>query len=140
MARSPISAPSNIDKTPVATTAIARGADETLWALIQVLIEKKVIEPEALSRKLDPVRQELNKTGPMTTQEDIDRSATYLAVDRMARAIQALVGADDVLRNDDGTEMTIEQWREKAGASGEELISLEELRAAVKRRETDNKE
>ena len=90
MARSPISAPDIVDKRPVPTTAVARATDETLWALIELLIEGKIIKPDALAAKLGRPLSDLRRTGTLASQEDEDRFATSLAPERVVSSLESL--------------------------------------------------
>ena len=90
MTRSPISAPDILDKSPTPLQAIACATDETLWALIRLLIAGKVIDGDELIRGLQSVIGELQKTGPIQSQEDKDRFSTLLALQRVEKAIGEL--------------------------------------------------
>jgi hypothetical protein len=90
MARSPISAPNILDKSPVPTTAVARAHDEVLWALIELLLQAGAIKRDQLITKLDAVLQEVKSSGTLKTQEDNDLLATSLAIDRVIRALSRL--------------------------------------------------
>ncbi len=87
MPRSPISAPDIPDKSPIPIAAVATATDETLWALLRLLVERNVIDAEDLAANLQEVGTESQRTGSIRTQEDADRFATSLAIQRMVESL-----------------------------------------------------
>lgn len=90
MTGSPISTPDIPDKTPVDTRAIAFAADQTLFALLRVLIKKGVIKADELTDELrSVVETHRPPNGPMDMSDaGKARFAAYLAMDRVLRSLE----------------------------------------------------
>jgi len=74
-----------IDKTPMQIGPAVQAVDETLWAVIELLVESGAIDPAKLSNKIEALLSGgLRKSGPLSTQEEKDRSALSLALERVS--------------------------------------------------------
>lgn len=89
MIGSPISTPDIPDKTPVDTRAIAIATDQTLFALLRILIKNDVIKAEDLAEELQPVVDVHRPPNGLIDISDAGKArfATYLAIDRVLHAL-----------------------------------------------------
>lgn len=85
MSRSPISGPQT--PSPPSTAAVAVGADELTWALVQVLIERKIVSADAIASKLGEAIEELRFTGTVKSKKDEDRLGAVLAIQRVIKRL-----------------------------------------------------
>ena len=93
MSNSPISMPDVVDKRPVPTVAVARATDAVVWALVECLLEKKLLAEDDLCAKLVPIKEQLlGPSGYLITQEDKERFATGLAIERVVAALKKRAG------------------------------------------------
>jgi hypothetical protein len=64
---SPIMSSKLSSETPVKPEVAIQAVDETLWALIELLVENKVIDPDHLATKIERiVERGVQKGGPDT--------------------------------------------------------------------------
>ena len=82
--KSPITSPNIPDTTPMRPEAAVQAVDETLWAVIELLVGKGVLDPDKLSSKMAALLSGgLRKPGQLKTREDNDRLALSLALERV---------------------------------------------------------
>ena len=82
---SPITSSKISSETPVKTEVAIQAVDETLWALIELLVENKVIDPDHLATKIEQiVERGVQNGGPDTRLGDQQR----LAVDDALRRVR----------------------------------------------------
>ena len=73
-----------LDKTPTRPEVAVQAVDETLWALIELLVESGAADADKLSNKMEALLSGgLRKSGPLSTQEEKDRFALSLALERV---------------------------------------------------------
>ena len=90
MPRSPISLTDSQDDSPVPDRAVATATGETLWALVELLVERAVIDPGDLVAKLRPAMDATRRAGPIRTNEDRHQLATALALERVVAALEKM--------------------------------------------------
>jgi hypothetical protein len=82
---SPITSPKTSSETPVKPEVAVQAVDETLWALIELLVENKVIDPDHLATKIEQIVERGGRNGgPDTRLGDQQR----LAVDDALRRVR----------------------------------------------------
>jgi hypothetical protein len=82
---SPITSSKISGETPVKPEVAIQAVDETLWALIELLVENKLIDPDHLATKIEQiVERGIQNSGPETLRGDQQR----LAVDDTLRRVR----------------------------------------------------
>lgn len=73
-----------LDKTPTRPEVAVQAVDETLWALIELLVESGAVDPDKLSNKMETLLSGgIGRSGPSGTQEEKTRFALSLALKRV---------------------------------------------------------
>jgi hypothetical protein len=81
---SPITSSKISGETPVSPAVAIQAVDEALWALIELLIENKVIDPDHLATKIGQiVERGIQNGGPETGLGDQQRLAVADALRRV---------------------------------------------------------